>query len=235
MPGDVNVWLTSPFDQLCDLSDSEPVCAHLWNGHYNSVVQRSTLNGKSPGVGGPGHTAVLWFQAAAAEEPRWHCSCLLTSSRSSQNKTVQFCSRIPEEWSYIQKVSPYLSFFFFFLHFKVSPSYSPRKEIQLTRSLSFFFFYSSKFVYFISWLWWVFIALHGFYLVVESKGCSSLCRSGFSPRWLLLLQSTGSRLVGSGVWLWALECAGFSSCSTWAWSCSSRALENGLSSCGTRA
>lgn len=35
-------------------------------------------------------------------------------------------------------------FFFFFLHFKVSPSYSPRKEIQLTRSLSFF--YSSKFV-----------------------------------------------------------------------------------------
>ena len=140
MPGDVNVWLTSPFDQLCDLSDSEPVCAHLWNGHYNSVVQRSTLNGKSPGVGGPGHTAVLWFQAAAAEEPRWHCSCLLTSSRSSQNKTVQFCSRIPEEWSYIQKVSPYLSFFFFFCILKCLPLTPPERKFSSQDLFLFFFF-----------------------------------------------------------------------------------------------
>ena len=36
---------------------------------------------------------------------------------------------------------------FFFLHFKVYPSYSPRKEIRLTRSLSLF--YSSKFVLFL--------------------------------------------------------------------------------------
>ena len=167
----------------------------------------------------PDDTAlVFWLQAEAA---RIRQSSFAAGSQKSE-ATFRKCL-----------LTSFFFFCFFFLHFKVSPSYSPRKEIQLTRSLSFFFFYSSKFVYFISWLWWVFIALHGFYLVVESKGCSSLCRSGFSPRWLLLLQSTGSRLVGSGVWLWALECAGFSSCSTWAWSCSSRALENGLSSCGT--
>ena len=118
------------------------------------------------GLGGLGHTAVLWFQEAAAEEPRWHCSCLLTSSRSSQNKTVQFCSRIPAEWSYIQKVSPYLRFFFFFLHFKVSPSYSPRKEIQLTRSLSLF--YSSKFVCLFYFL--AVVGLHCFAWALPSCG-----------------------------------------------------------------
>ena len=47
-------------------------------------------------------------------------------------------------------------------------------------------------------------------------GCSSLWCPGFSLRWLLLLQSTGSR------------CVGFSSCG-------SRAVECRLSSCGTRA
>ena len=125
-------------------------------------------------------------------------------------------------------------FFFFFCILKCLPLTLPERKFS-SQDLSLFFILQSLFVYFISWLWWVFIALHGLYLVGESKGCSSLCRSGFSPRWLLLLQSTDSRLVGSGVRLWALECAGFSSCSMWAWSCSSRALEHGLSSCGTRA
>ena len=166
MPGDVNVWLTSPFDQLCDLSDSEPVCAHLWNGHYNSVVQRSTLNGKSPGVGGPGHTAVLWFQAAAAEEPRWHCSCLLTSSRSSQNKTVQFCSRIPEEWSYIQKVSPYLSFFFFFCILKCLPLTPPERKFSSQDLFLFFFlFFKVCLFYFLA-----VVGLHCFAWVLPSCG-----------------------------------------------------------------
>ena len=58
------------------------------------------------------------------------------------------------------------------------------------------------FIYF--WLCWVFVAAHGLSLVVASGGYSSLRCAGFSLRWLLLLQSTGSR------------CAGFSSCGAWA-------------------
>ena len=50
------------------------------------------------------------------------------------------------------------------------------------------------------WLCWVFVAVRGLSLVVVSGGYSSLRCAGFSLRWLLLLQSTGSR------------CMGFSSC-----------------------
>ena len=57
-------------------------------------------------------------------------------------------------------------FFFFFLHFKVSPSYSPRKEIQLTRSLSFF--YSSKFVCLFYFL--AVVGLHCFAWALPSWG-----------------------------------------------------------------
>ena len=56
----------------------------------------------------------------------------------------------------------------------------------------------------------------GFLLVAASTGYSSLQCAGFSLRWLLLLQSTGSRH------------AGFSSCGSWA-------LERRLSSCGAQA
>ena len=55
--------------------------------------------------------------------------------------------------------------------------------------------------------------LHGLSLVLVSGGYSSLWCAGFSLRWLLLLQSTGSRR------------AGFSNCG-------SQALERRLSSCG---
>ena len=54
-----------------------------------------------------------------------------------------------------------------------------------TRDQAFFF-----------WLRWVFIAAHGLSLVAESRGYSSLRCAGFSLWWLLLLQSTGSRLTG---------------------------------------
>ena len=54
-----------------------------------------------------------------------------------------------------------------------------------------------KLIYF--WLCWVFVAVHGLSLVVASGGCSSLQCAGFSLRWLLLLQSTGSRHVDSVV------------------------------------
>ena len=40
---------------------------------------------------------------------------------------------------------------------------------------------------------WVFVAAHGLSLVAASRGYSLLQRAGFSLRWLLLLQSTGSR------------------------------------------
>ena len=74
--------------------------------------------------------------------------------------------------------------------------------VTLWNSYSFFF------LIFNFWLCLVFIAARGLSLVVVSRGCSSLQCAGFSEgfslRWLLLLQSTGSRRTG------------FSSCGTWA-------------------
>ena len=63
---------------------------------------------------------------------------------------------------------------------------------------------------------WVFIAARRLSLVVASGGYCLLRCAGFSLRWLLLLQSTGSR------------CAGFNNCG-------SQTLERRLSSGGTRA
>ena len=81
------------------------------------------------------------------------------------------------------------------------------------------------FLIFIFWLCCIFTALWVLSLVMVSGGRSSLHWVGFPLRWLLLLQRTGSR------------CMGFSSCSmrgsVGAQSCSSRALERGLSNCGT--
>ena len=50
------------------------------------------------------------------------------------------------------------------------------------------------FIYF--WLCWVFVAACGLPLVAASRVYSSLRCAGFSLRWLLLLQSTGSRRAG---------------------------------------
>ena len=49
------------------------------------------------------------------------------------------------------------------------------------------------------WLCWVFIAVHRLSVVAASGSYSSLRCAGFSLRWLLLLQSTGSRRTGSVV------------------------------------
>ena len=85
-------------------------------------------------------------------------------------------------------------------------------------SESFFFFnkFIYLFIYFYFWLRWVFVAAHGLSLVAASRVYSSLRCADFSLRWLLLLQSMGSRRVS------------FSSCGSWA-------LERRLSSCGARA
>ena len=58
------------------------------------------------------------------------------------------------------------------------------------------------YVFIYLWLHWVFVAVRRLSLVAASGGYSSLWCAGFSLRWLLLLQSTGSRH------------AGFSSCGT---------------------
>ena len=84
----------------------------------------------------------------------------------------------------------------------------------LSPSCFFFFFFPLNFCFF--WLCWVFVALHGLSLVEVSRGYSSLRCVGFSLLWLLLWLSTGSKCVGFG-------------------SCSSRALERRLSSCGAPA
>ena len=62
---------------------------------------------------------------------------------------------------------------------------------------SFFFFLTNLFILFIYfWLHWVFVAVCRLSLVVVAGSYSSLRCVGFSLRWLLLLQSTGSRRAG---------------------------------------
>ena len=76
------------------------------------------------------------------------------------------------------------------------------------------FFINLFIFYFCFWLHRVFVAARGLSLVAASGGYSSLRCVGFSLRWLLLLQSMGSRRTG------------FSSCGMWAqylWRSSSRA------------
>ena len=55
----------------------------------------------------------------------------------------------------------------------------------------------SSFFFFNFWLRWVFVAVCRLSLVAASRVYSSLWCAGFSLWWLLLLQSTGSRRVGS--------------------------------------
>ena len=63
-----------------------------------------------------------------------------------------------------------------------------------------FFFDINLFIY-LFWLCWVFVAVHGLFLVAASGVYSLLQCTGFSLRWLLLLQSTGSRHTGfNGTW-----------------------------------
>ena len=73
----------------------------------------------------------------------------------------------------------------------------------------FFFFFNF-------WLRWVFVAARRLSLVAASGGHSSLWRAGFSLRWPLPLQSTGSRRRGLS-------------------SCGSQVPERRLSSCGAPA
>ena len=73
-------------------------------------------------------------------------------------------------------------------------------------------------------LCWVFIAARGLSLVAASGGYSSLRCASFSWRWLLLLQSTGSRHTRASV----VVAHRFSSCGLWA-------LECRLSSLGAQA
>ena len=62
-------------------------------------------------------------------------------------------------------------------------------EKQVSSGSTFFFF-------FFSWPHWVLAAAPGLSLVAASGGYSLLRCAGFSLRWLLLLQSTGSRREG---------------------------------------
>ena len=91
---------------------------------------------------------------------------------------------------------------------------------ELYPFLSFFLFNFYFIFYFLIYFWlcWVFVAARRLSLFAASGwgGYSLLRCAVFSLRWLLLLQSTGSRRTG------------FSSCGTWA-------PERRLSSCGAQA
>ena len=60
-------------------------------------------------------------------------------------------------------------------------------------------------VYF--WLYWVFIAALGLSLVVVPKFLTAMASLAEHGLWVQGFRSCG---------MWALECAGFSSCDTWA-------------------
>ena len=65
----------------------------------------------------------------------------------------------------------------------------------------FFFFFFNNFIYFC--LCWVLVAACRLSLVTVSEGYSLLQYAGFSLQWLLLFQSTGSRVCGfhsCGMW-----------------------------------
>ena len=62
--------------------------------------------------------------------------------------------------------------------------------------LIYYFFILYLFILLVFWLRWVFVAVCGLSLVAASGGHSSLRCAGFSLRWPLLLQSTGSRAHG---------------------------------------
>ena len=94
---------------------------------------------------------------------------------------------------------------------------APSGPFSTCHQWSFFCLFSFKLIYsFIFHCIGSSLLCPGFSLVAASGGYSLLQCAGFSLRWLLLLQSTGSRR------------AGFSSCGSWA-------LERRLSSCGARA
>ena len=68
-----------------------------------------------------------------------------------------------------------------------------------------FFYLFILFIYF--WLYWVFVAARGLSLVVARGSYSWLRRVCFLLRWLLLLQSTGSRCLGSVAVAHGLSCS----------------------------
>ena len=103
--------------------------------------------------------------------------------------TIQAFKIFLQPESFFHMISRCLSIFYpCFLAFGVT-------SITWQTFCKFFFF-------FFFCLHWVFIAACWHSLVVASGGYSSLWRTGFSLRWLLLLRSTGARHVG------------FSSCGT---------------------
>ena len=106
----------------------------------------------------------------------------------------------------------------------VSMSLSVDKIIDVVKfRIGFFLSILKKciylFIYF--WLCWVFVSVHGLFLVATSGGYSSLRCAGFSLQWLLSLRSTGSRCARTSV----VVACGLSSCD-------SRTPEHRLSSCG---
>ena len=82
----------------------------------------------------------------------------------------------------------------------------PWKPVALRIKIKICFF--KKIIY--VWLHWLFIALLGLSLIVASRVYSLWC-TGFPLQWLLLLWSTGSRLVGFNGWstraqrLWCMD------------------------------
>ena len=71
----------------------------------------------------------------------------------------------------------------------------PRVDIDISSMGEISLKTSFKKKKYLFWVHWVSVAAHGLSLAVVSGGCSSFQSMGFSLWWLLLLQSTGSRVL----------------------------------------
>ena len=105
-------------------------------------------------------------------------------------------AQCPQEPSHISQRESNKDLPLLFFHYSSAP---------LTSGKGSFFPVFFFFLYF--WLLWVFVAMRGFSLVAAIRGYSSLCCTGFPLRCLLLLQSAGSRCVGSVVVAHELSCS----------------------------
>ena len=143
-----------------------------------------------------------------------YLSIYLSTYLSISLSQSELCAPTPK--SYVEDLTSSVPVFwdsFFKEVVKVKWDNKGEALIPLDECLVFFLIhFIYLFIYF--WLWWVFVAARGLSLVAASGGYSSWRYTGFSLRWLLLLQSTGSR------------CAGFSRCGSLAsvvWLAGSRA------------
>ena len=128
------------------------------------------------------------------------CSPLLSSPSGTPIILILVCLFCPTSLL----GSAHFSSFFFLLRLDNFKCPVFKFTDSFFRLFVFFQFFLKKYLFIYFWLHWVFVAARRLPLVAESGGYTSLWCASFSLGWLLLLQSTGSRRLGSsscGMWV----------------------------------